>query len=269
MKYTNRTVRLGDSGLVQSVSRGAHNFLYRVSTVKDPKWNIGDEVEIGGGRKCTYAKSTGATALYASRGCSFSGTGYIGWTAFGTSAAIGDTELTIPAAAHAVLAEDELAGGFITIFDGVSDYYSTTRMIVGNSAAADGATFKVYLDAEITYAVTSGTSAFEIYENPFGAMVESLTREQVKAGVPMAYVSAAANYFWIQKEGICWVTPQGNLGNAGGLSSGWWHDYGNVSDITTSLGAEADPEDNCSSQYAGHVVAGSIGGNGPLFCLKG
>ena len=88
MKYTNRSVQLGEAGLIQSVSEGAHNFLYRVSTVRDPKWNIGDEVGIGGGRKCVYAKSTGATALYGQRGCSFSGTGYIGWTTFTTSAAI-------------------------------------------------------------------------------------------------------------------------------------------------------------------------------------
>ena len=40
MKFTNRTVRLGGAGLVQGISRGMHDFLYRVSTVKDPKWNI-------------------------------------------------------------------------------------------------------------------------------------------------------------------------------------------------------------------------------------
>ncbi len=268
MKYTNRSVQLGEAGLVQSVSEGAHNFLYRVSTVKDPKWNIGDVVEIGGGRKCVYSKSTGATALYNQRGCSFSGTGYIGWTTFTTSAAIGATELTIPATSHAVLAKDELAGGFIAIFDGDVDLYSTTRMIVGNDEAADGATFKVYLDAKLTYAVTSGTSVLEIYENPYGAMIGGATdRDTVKAGVPMAYVSAAANYFWVQVEGIVWVTPQGNLGNTGGYNSGWWHDWGNITDINTALGLT--PAASTSSQYAGYPIAGSIGGNGPLFCLKG
>jgi hypothetical protein len=267
MQYTNRTERLGGAGLIQSISQGAHTFLYRVSTVKDPKWNIGDEVEIGGGRKAVYALSTGATALYASRGCSFSNSGYTAYTSFAVSGAVGDTELTVPAATHAALTKDELAGGFIVIFDGVSDYYTTTRMIVGNGAAEANAAFKVQLDAEITYAVTSGTSACEVYESPYSAMVESLLRDQVKAGVPLAYVPASASYFWILKEGILWVTPQGNLGNTGGKASGWWHDFGNVSDIVTALGVSIGAAN--SSQYAGHVVTGSIGGNGPLFMLKG
>jgi len=266
-KFTNRTVRLGEAGLVQSVSRGMHDFLYRVSTVRDPKWNIGDEVEIGGGRKCVYALSTGATALYASRGCAFSHTGYTAYTAFGVSAAVGDTEVTVPAATHAALTQDELAGGFIILFDGASDYYTTTRMIVGNDAAASGAAFKVYLDGALTYAVTAGTSACETYKSPYSAIVEATDRDQVKAGLPMAYVSAAANYFWILKEGICWPCPQGNLGNTGGKNSGWWHDVGNVSDITTALGVTIAAGNG--SQYAGYCVAGSISGNGPLFMLKG
>lgn len=268
MQYTNRTVRLGGAGLIQSISQGAHNFLYRVSTVRDPKWNIGDEVEIGGGRKAVYAKSTGASAIYASRGCSFSNSGYTAYTLFAVSGAVGDTELTVPAVAHAALTKDELAGGFIVIFDGVSDYYTTTRMIVGNGAAEANAAFKVQLDAEITYAVTSGTSACETYESPYSAMVESTSRNQVKAGVPFARVPASASYFWLQKEGILWVTPQGNLGNTGGLSSGWWHDVGNVSDMVTALGVSLGGVAK-STQYAGHVVTGSISGNGPLFMLKG
>ena len=267
MQYTNRTERLGGAGLIQSISRGAHSFLYRVSTVKDPKWNIGDEVEIGGGRKAVYAKSTGATAIYASRGCSFSNSGYTAYGTFAESNAVGDTEVTVPAKTHAALTKDELAGGFIVIFDGESDYYTTTRMIVGNQAVGANLAFKVQLDAELTYAVTSGTSACETYESPYSAMVESLLRDQVKAGVPFARVPASASYFWILKEGILWVTPQGSLGNTGGYASGWWHDYGNVSDINTALGLT--PAAANSSQYAGHVVTGSIGGNGPLFMLKG
>lgn len=266
MAYTNRTVRLGEAGLVQSITRGVHDFLYRVSTVKDPQWNIGDEVEVGGGRKAVYALSTGASALYASRGCSFSYTGYVPYTSFVVAAAVGDTEITIPAATHAALTKDELAGGFVVIFDGVSDYYTTTRMITGNDVADANALFKIRLDGELTYAVST-TSACEVYKSPYGAMIESTSRDHVKAGVPMAYVGAAANYFWLQKEGILWVTPQANLGNTGGKSSGWWHDVGNVSDAATALGVTIPAAK--SSQYAGYVVIGSISGNGPLFMLKG
>lgn len=265
MKYTTRTVRLGEAGLVQSINRGAHDFLYRVSTVKDPKWNVGDEVEFGGGRKATYCLSTGATALYSSRGACFSHTGYTAYTAAGVSQAIGDTEITIPAATHATLAEDELAGGFVIIMDGVTDYYTTTRMIVGNASAASGAAFKIYLDGELSYAITASTTKLETYKSPYGAIKEGTLQDHVKAGVPLAYVSAAANYFWLQTYGICWPIPQGNLGNTGGKSSGWWHDFGNVSDANTAMGVSIAAAN--SSQYAGYVVAGSISGNGPLFKL--
>jgi len=265
MQYTNRTVRLGEAGLAQSVSEGAHNFLYRVSTVRDPKWNIGDEVEFGAGRKATYSLSTGAAAFYNAHGVSFSSGGYTAYTSFAVSAAVGDTTITVPAATHAALGKDDLAGGFIIIFDGANDYYTTTRMITGNSAAGSGLAFKVYLDAKLTYAITAGTSAAEVYVNPYSAIVVSTLRDQVKAGLPMAYVSAAANYFWLQTAGICWPIPQGNLGNTGGKSSGWWHDYGNISDANTAMGVTIAAAN--SSQYAGYVVAGSISGNGPLFKL--
>lgn len=264
-KYTTRTVRLGEAGLVQGISRGAHDFLYRVSTVKDPQWNIGDEVEFGGGRKATYSLSTGAAQLYNSRGVSFSETGYTAYTSFGTSHAIGITEITVPAATHAALSVDELAGGYIIIFDGVSDYYTTTRMITGNGAADANAAFTIFLDAELSYAITGSTSACEVYKNPYGSIVVSTSRDQSKAGLPLAQVPASASYFWLQTAGICWPIPQANLGNVGGKASGWWHDVGNVSDGVTSL-AVTVPNAK-STQYAGYVVAGSIAGNGPLFKL--
>lgn len=265
MSYTNRTVRLGEAGLVQGISRGTHDFLYRVSTVRDPQWNVGDEVEFGAGRKATYSLSTGAAEFFNAHGVSFSETGYISITNFVVAAAVGDTEITIPAATHAALDKDDLAGGFVIIFDGGTDLYTTTRMITGNDAAASGALFKARLDGKLTYAVST-TSKVEVYKNPYASIVVSTSRDQVKAGLPMAYVPATASYFWLQTAGICWPIPQGNLGNSGGKSSGWWHDVGNVSDAVTALGLTLGGSTK-SSQYAGYVVAGSMSGNGPLFKL--
>lgn len=266
MKYTNRTVRLGGAGIVQGVSRGMHDFLYRVSTVKDPKWNIGDEVEIGGGRKAVYAKSTGANALYASHGCEFSLTGLVSYTAFATSHVVGSTQITIPAATHAALVEDELAGGFVIIFDGASDYYTTTRMITGNAASASGAAITVYLDGELSYAITSGTSACEVYRNPYSAIVVASDAAKPKAGCPMAYVPASESYFWILKEGICWVAPQSTVGNDhGGVGICWRHD-GSIEGTETALGGTVPAGDG--SQIAGYCISGSQAGNGPLIVLK-
>lgn len=265
-KVTLRTVRLGEAGLVQSVTRGMHDFLYRVSTVKDPKWNVGDEVEIGGGRKAVYAKNKGDNALYAAHGCEFTLTGLVSYTAFATNHAVGDTTITIPAATHAALTEDELVGGFVIIFDGSSDYYTTTRMITGNAVSAANAAITVYLDGELSYAVTSGTSAVEVYRNPYSAIDVASNAAKPKAGVPMAYVPASESYFWILKEGICWVAPQSTVGNDhGGVGICWRHD-GSIEGTETALGGTVPAADG--SQIAGYVVSGSQAGNGPLINLK-
>lgn len=266
MSYTNRTVRLGEAGLVQGISRGMHDFLYRVSTVRDPQWNVGDEVEVGGGRKAVYALSTGANALFAAHGCEFSETGYTAITNFGVSAAVGDVEITIPAATHAALSKDELAGGFVIIFDGATDLYTTTRMITGNDASVLNVAFKVRLDAELSYAITSGTSKAETYKNPYASIVVASNAAKPKAGVPFSNVSAAANYFWLLKEGICWVAPQGTVNNNEGVGVCWRHD-GSLEATATALGASVPDAD--TTQIAGYLVAGSQAGNGPLVMLKG
>jgi len=265
MAYTNRKVRLGGSGLVQSITRGVHDFLYRVSTVKDPQWNVGDVVELGDGRECVYALSTGANALFAAHGCEFSETGYISFTSFVVTAAIGDTEITIPAATHAALTKDELAGGTVIIFDGATDLYTTTRYITGNDAAVANALFKVRLDAELSYAIST-SSAAEVYKNPYASIVVASNAAKPKAGVPMASVSAAANYFWLQKKGVCWIAPQSTVNDNGGVGVGWRHD-GSLESMETIYGGTVPAND--TSQLAGYLVAGDQANNGPLVMLTG
>ncbi len=264
-EYTNRTVRLGGSGLVQSTTRGVHDFLYRVSTVRDPQWNVGDEVEVGGGRRAVYALSTGANALFAAHGCEFSETGYISITTFVVTAAKGDTEITVPAATHSALTKDELAGGFIIIFDGATDLHTTTRMITGNDAASANALFKVRLDAELAVAITTSFKT-EVYKNPYASIVVASNAAKPKAGIPFANVSAAANYFWILKEGICWVAPQSTVNDNGGVGVCWRHD-GSLEGTETALGGTVPATD--TSQIAGYLVAGDQTNNGPLVMLKG
>lgn len=243
------------------------NFLYETpSTTKSVEFDIGDRLILADGREYRYAKSTGATALYGSRACSFSDSGFSGYVASATDHAAGSTEITVAAVTHDAVAVDELRGGYVIIMDGATDYNTTIRGIVGNDAADANVAFNIQLDGMLNQAIVSGTHALETYRNPWSVMVESLLRDQVKAGVPTTIVSAAANYFWLQTKGICWPIPQGSFGNSGGLASGWWHDFGNVSDIETALGVSVVAAN--SSQIAGYAIAGSIGGNGPLFMLS-
>lgn len=258
---------LNRSGLVAHQDAPNWDFIYDVSTIQDAKWNIGDRVVLPDGREFRYAKSTGDNALYAAHGCRFTYTGLISYTAFATSHAIGAKKITIPAATHAALTQDELRGGYIILFDGASDYATTIRGIVGNDVAASGAAFDVYLDAAITNAIVSGTEAVEVYRNPYAALDVASSNESVIAGIPASYVSASAQYFWVQTKGICWVAPQSGVGGTEGQKGCFWRHDGSLDKADTAL-ATTVPSSS-SSQYAGYVVIGSQAGNGPLFNLQG
>jgi hypothetical protein len=257
---------LGSEGLVGPQSVPSWDFLYAVSTIKNPMYNLGDRVVLPDGREFRYAKSTGSNALYAAHTCQFTYTGYTAWTAFAVGASVGDKEITIPAAAHAALAKDELRGGYVVIFDGASDYYTTVRGIIGNDAAANGALFKIYLDAALTYAITAGTSACETYQNPYAALKSTEDNATAVAGVPAAYVSATAQYFWVQTKGPSWVSPQTSCNGHGGIGL-MWRASGGIDGIETALGITTVVDANIT-QYAGHMLEGSQSGNGPLIMMK-
>ena len=242
------------------------NFLYQTpSTTKPDEYNIGDKVVLGDGREFKLGKSTGATALYSSRACSFSDAGFQAYNAFDTSHAAGSTEITIGALTHDAVAVDGLRGGYVIIMDGATDYNTTVRGIVGNDASEADVAFNIEIDAGLNQAIVAGTHISEVYVNPWSVLVESLFRSQVKAGVPTTIVSAAANYFWLQTKGICWPVPQGNFGDDS-YAQGIWHDFGNVTDVNTALGVTVAA--STGSQMAGYAIAGSISGNGPLFMLS-
>jgi hypothetical protein len=269
-KFVNRVDYLGMAGIVQSSTRGGWDFIYKTSTVKDEKWNLGDRVVLPDGREFRYAKST--EAIVSGLGCNFTAAGYISYTVFGVTAAVGDTSLTVPAATHATLTQDELAGGYIVIYDNSTSAIQF-RQIVGNDAASSNAAFVAYLDGALTQAVTTADYC-EVYQNPYAAIetANGGLANTAKAGVAATYVGAASTYFWVQVRGLTWVAPQGgklgaiNEGNKG-LGGGFWSDYGNISDAETSLGVTV--ANARGSQYAGYVVEGDADNNGPLFMLCG
>jgi hypothetical protein len=266
-KQTHRGDYLGTAGLVQSATQGAWSFIYKTSTVKDPKYNIGDRVVLPDGREYHYAKSSGA--CISGQGAKFTYSGYTAYTAFGVAAAVGDTSVTVPAATHAALTKDELAGGYIAIYDGTTNNVQF-RGIVGNDAAILNVAFVCYLDGPLSEAVVAATSACETFQNPYAALQTATNKEPI-AGIPAVKVTASNVYFWIQTRKFCWIAPQGGkLGTAegsGSLCGGFWSDVGNVSDAETSLGVTVAA--GRGSQYAGYVVEGDADNVGPLFCLQG
>jgi hypothetical protein len=218
------------------------------------------------GREFVYSLSS--AACISGQGAEFINTGFTAYTAFGIAAAVGDTSVTVAAATHAALAEDELAGGYITIFDG-STNNTQFRGIIGNDKADADAAFKIYLDEPLTEAVVASTSASETYKSPYDGLRTGTSNTRPKAGVPAVKITAADVYFWCQKRGAVWAAPQGGkLGTSeGGYAGGLWSDVGNISDYNTSLGVTVAT--GRGSQHAGHSMSGDADNVGPLFMLQG
>ena len=218
------------------------------------------------GREFRYAKS--GSAVIASEACYFAATGYTAITAFAVAGVIGDTSITVPAATHAALAKDELAGGYILIFTGGSDNQDNQfRGIIGNDAAVANALFKVYMDGPLTSTVVVTTSSCETYQNPWMNMTHTTGSSTLaKAGVPAVYVSASGYYFWVQTKGPIFVNPQSGVSSGKGMGCFWRND-GSIEDANAALAVTTATYG--SSQYAGHIIEGSYDGNGPLFMLQG
>ncbi len=259
-----KVVSLDKPGLIRFANEPDYGFLYEVSAVKNPNYFIGDVVKVGD-REFVYSYSVAACS--AARGAETTQAGYTAITTFAVSHAIGEKYVTVPAATHAALTQDELRNGYIVLFDGSTDIYTTIRGIIGNDAADANAAFNVYLDAPITYAITASTSKCETYKSPYATLRTGTSNVLAKMGVPTAYVSAASLYFWVQRKGITWLPPQSGVGAAEGDMTVFWRYDGSIEPTDTSLGATIPAYS--SSQIAGKVVEGSAAGNGPLVDLLG
>lgn len=262
-----KTNYLHREGLVGHSDSPDWSFIYETSTVKDAKWNIGDRVVLGDGREFHYAKSAGA--CISGQGCEFTYAGYAGYLATAVSQDVGDKQVTVAAATHAILAEDELRGGYIVIWDGTT-HNVQFRGIIGNDAAAANAAYVVYLDGPLTEAVVAATSCTEVFQNPYAALQTGTMNYNPKAGIPAVKVTAANVYFWVQINGFSFAIPQGGkLGtHEGGYCGGMWSEEGNISDVATSLNDATVPAGR-GTQYAGYAVLGDADNIGPLFMLQG
>jgi hypothetical protein len=268
-KAISRINYFGSNGEVvrTGVDAGGYDFIYETSTIRNPAYHPGDWVKLPDGREFTYAKSAGA--ITSNIGCSFTYTGYTAVTAFAVAAAIGDRSITIPAATHAALTEDELRNGYVVIGLGYDTASVQFRGIIGNDASILNVAFKVYLDAPLTSAITTSIYC-ETYKNPYGALDQTAGVTIAKAGIAAVTVSATDKYFWVQTKGLTWCSSAANVGGAKTMSACWRHSgtldtaVKGICNATGDNGGDA----NVSDQIAGYCVTGSNTGNGPLFLLK-
>jgi len=241
------------------------SFLNYVSTTAQKGWSVGDSVLLPDNREFRHAKSAGSNAIKPQLGCNFTETGLLAYTTVAVAKSAGSREMTVPAATHDAVTKDQLAGGYLLVFDNTYDA-DVTYGITGNVAAAADVAFVIQLDQPLALPLTT-SDAVEVYKNPWASIDQGNTVILPRAGASVTYVSAAANYFWVQTKGIKHIAPQLLVGgDNGGMMCMWRHD-GSVDNVEDALAVTVDGYITC--QPAGVVIAGSAAGNGPLINLTG
>lgn len=168
--------------------------IYAVETTK--RYIPGTRKLMWDGRVYKYAYANGAVVPY--HGCRASEAAALSYTVNPVQVAKGERYITATVASRS---EDDLAGGYITLYHSTID--NTTQYgIVGNEATS-GTTTKIYVDSAIPYLST--TSFYhEIYENPYREVLESTNGYSAWVGVPA--MNASSQYLWIQTWGPCLIS---------------------------------------------------------------
>jgi hypothetical protein len=207
-------LNLGREGLVQNSNVSDWSFLYDTSTVKDPRFNVGDKVRTPDGRTFRYAKS--GAACWTGRGNQFynaiPATG-IDYSLLYAAAAIGATSIQMTNQGTVAQTLDGLRGGLIILkpVTGSTDQVLQMRGIIGNTAGGVSDVITIYLDAPLTAALTTASYAF-CMPSPWSDIRYGALTYASFAGVAAVNVTAASMYFWIQTWGLCWIAPQAECG---------------------------------------------------------
>lgn len=263
---------LGREGVVMPQTTPSWGFIYETSTIKHPKYNIGDRVVLPDGREFRYAKSS--AACISGQGCEFTATGAFGKYPIATVAK-GGYQVTLANSGSStvlthssIITKDEFRGGYVIFHDiAAGNADAQFRGIIGNDVSAVNAVVTIYLDGPLHKAILTNTFT-EVFENPYAALKTSASVLRTVAGVPAVEVSAANMYFWVQKAGPVWVAPKSTVVNNEGKGCFWRHDGALEGFDTVVNSNHAVPTDD-TSQYAGHLIEGDYAGIGPLFMLQG
>lgn len=217
-----KTNYLHREGIVRSANRPDYGFIYKISKIKAPKWNVGDIIEVGNGKGFVYCKSSGAcyTGLGNILNNAIPATG-IDYALIPYAAAIGAKSVILTNQGVVAQTLDGLRGGTILfkIATGSDDSELQCRGIIGNTAGGVSDEITIYLDAPLTSALTAASYAY-CMPSPYSAVQyldPGTTAGKVShVGVAAVYVSEANVYHWEQFKGrVMGVSLQGSPGGAG------------------------------------------------------
>ncbi len=176
-------------------------------------------------------------------------------------------------AGDGAIAADELAGGYILIFDATtSGGAPQVLQIVSNTAVTGGGTMTVVVDGKIKVALTTSDHA-ELVASPYSYVKNGVYNENyqdMKVGVPTV-IATVGQFLWLQTWGPCFLSPQdGDVGaNQGGSAASNNHEVIFRHDGTIDQIVYNDVTISAKAQRAGVVMARGVDGaqGAPFFWL--
>ena len=190
-------------GLVGHNTAPDYNFIYDSSTVRDPRFYVGDRVILPDGKVFRYCKSAGQCDTFITNVFmnAIPATG-IDYSVLAASAAIGATEITMTNQGTVAQTLDGLRGGHINM--GTNNNTVQQRGIIGNSAGGVSDEITIQLDAPLIKALTTSDYAY-CMPSPFsavqGAQVGTAPGRVGFVGYSAVSVTAANVYHWEQTWG--------------------------------------------------------------------
>ena len=150
-----------------------------------------------------------------------------------------------------VIAANELAGGYVVVFNHDDDAF--VCRILENTATSGAGEMTLTLQDELPVALAINVDHAECMAHPFfGCEWNEDPKEPV---VGVAHAKVTANYwFWLQTWGLCWLSPQGDLGAEDSGHQATFRYNGNVQMHTY------DDAYMTKAQHAGFVMAYAVAG---------
>ena len=240
--------------------------VWEAKTVK--QYTPGTRLITADGRVFRYAKATSITSS-TNFGLKFWDklVDGIAYTAPLQTQAVDDMTITVDAGAAAVVAKDELRGGYIIVHTH-GDSYNQNRFIVSNTLADANGYTTITVDMPWTIAITTSFGV-EVLQNPYASVrVKQASHGgggdgySSVAGMPMCKTTIANQYLWLQTWGPIWINPQGASLQDAGLAT---DERQLVFDYEGSVAVVGDAVNTTvSMQHAGFIIdRTAAGASGP------
>lgn len=208
--------------------------IYTAETTQ--RYVLGTRYVTWDGRVFKYARS-GNTTLLTQWAAYNQNEEHVKWAALAANAGVGLREVAVTvdaddgclvttgADAAGVIAEDELAGGYICFYQTDADLVRLNCGILGNTATTGAGTLYVYLDSPLPIPMTK-SSYVEVLASPYlnvSRYMDGANHDNRGSfvGVPMRGLTAL-QYGWLQTWGPICISPgaSGLTGNGIGSSPG-------------------------------------------------